>query len=178
MASAFRTVTASGHLHAWRRRWVLHVTFFPGDFNMSLTNAALLLASIGFLAVDDAKKDDADAIKGKWVAVSLKFNGSDLPDDVVKTFKFDFDGKKYLNAAMGQSEEGGYTIDSSKAPKTIDFDIKTGNDQGKKQLGIYKLDGGKLTLVAAIAGSTARPKSFEAGADAPVLVVVLEREKP
>jgi uncharacterized protein (TIGR03067 family) len=144
---------------------------------MSLANATVLLASIGFIGVDDPKKDDADAIKGKWVAVSLKSAGQDLPDEVVKTFKFDFDGKKYLNTAVGQSEEGGYTIDSTKTPKTIDFDIKTGNDQGKKQLGIYKLDGGKLTIVAAAAGSTERPKLFEAGADVAVLVV-LEREKP
>jgi uncharacterized protein (TIGR03067 family) len=145
---------------------------------MSLTNATVLLASIGFFGVDDQKKDDAEAIKGKWVAVSLKFAGTDAPEDLVKSFKFDFDGKKYLNTGGGQSEEGAYTIDSSKSPKTIEFDIKTGNDQGKKQLGIYKLDGGKLTIVAAPAGSTERPKSFEPDAGAQVLVVVLEREKP
>jgi uncharacterized protein (TIGR03067 family) len=154
------------------------VTFFQGDSNMSLTNATLLLAAIGFLGVDDAKKDDADAIKGKWVAVTVKFRGMDAPDDLVKSFKFDFDGKKYLNTATNQSEEGEYTIDSSKTPRTIDFDIKTGNDQGRKQLGIYKLDGGKLTIVAAIAGASERPKSFEPEADAQVLFIVLEKEKP
>jgi uncharacterized protein (TIGR03067 family) len=144
---------------------------------MSLANAILVLGSLGILGVDDAKKDDVDAIKGKWVAVSVKFSGSEMPDELVKSFKMDFDGKKYLNSAMGQSEEGGYTIDSSKTPKTIDFDIKSGNDQGKKQLGIYKLDGGKLTIVAATAGSTERPKSFEPEASAQILVLVLEREK-
>jgi uncharacterized protein (TIGR03067 family) len=144
---------------------------------MILTNAALLLVSIGFLGVDDAKKDDAEAIKGKWLAVSLKVGGVALPDEVVKSFRLSFDGKNYTNSAADQSEEGGYTLDSSKSPKTIDFDIKTGNDKGKKQLGIYKLDGDKLTIVASEAGSTERPKSFESEAGSADLVVVLERAK-
>jgi uncharacterized protein (TIGR03067 family) len=145
---------------------------------MCLANSAMLLVSIAFLAVDDAKKDDAEALKGKWVAVSIKQGGMAVPDEVVKTFKFSFDGKEYVNSAIGQSEEGGYKLDSTKSPKTIDFDIKTGNDKGKKQLGVYKLDGDKLTIVAATAGETERPKSTEPAADDPVLLVVLEREKP
>jgi uncharacterized protein (TIGR03067 family) len=144
---------------------------------MSLANAALLLASIGFFPADD-KKDDAEAIKGKWVAVSIKQGGFSIPDDAVKSFKFDFDGKDYKNTGQGQSEEGGYKIDSSKSPKTIDFDIKTGNDKGKKQLGIYKLDGGKLTIVASPAGDEERPKKFEPEEGSQVLVIVLESEKP
>jgi uncharacterized protein (TIGR03067 family) len=144
---------------------------------MSLTNSVLFLASIGFLGVDDAKKDDANAIKGKWVAVSIKQGGASAPDEVVKSFKLNFDGKDYTNSAGDQSEEGGYTLDSSKSPKTIDFDIKTGNDKGKKQLGIYKLDGDKLTIVASQAGSPDRPKSLEPEANSPEVQFVLEREK-
>jgi uncharacterized protein (TIGR03067 family) len=145
---------------------------------MSLTTAMLLLASINFLTVDDARKDDAEAIKGKWVAVSIKQGGFTAPDEAVKAFKFDFDGKKYTNTGPGgQSEEGGYTLDSSKSPKTIDFDIKTGNHKGKKQLGVYKLDGDKLTIVASPEGSTDRPKSLEPQANSPELLIVLEREK-
>lgn len=145
---------------------------------MCLVNSAMLLVSIGFLTVDDAKKDDAEALKGKWVAVSIKQSGFAVPDEAAKAFTFRFDGKEYVNSAPGQSEEGGYKIDSSKNPKTIDFDIKTGNDKGKKQVGIYKLDGDKLTIVASMAGEADRPKSIEPGANDPVLVVVLEREKP
>jgi uncharacterized protein (TIGR03067 family) len=154
-------------------------TVIQRSSHMSLTNAMLLLASIGFLAVDNAKKDDADAIKGKWVAVTIKQGATSLPAEFVKAFKFDFDGKNYTNTGPGgQSEEGGYTLDSSKSPKTIDFDIKTGNDKGKKQLAIYKIDGDKLTIVASQAGSTDRPKSLEPEENSPELLVVLEREKP
>ncbi len=144
---------------------------------MSLTNSVLFLASIGFLGVDDAKKDDADAIKGKWAAVSIKQGGLPAPDELVKSFKLSFDGKNYTNSAGDQSEEGGYTLDSSRSPKTIDFDVKTGNDKGKKQLGIYKLDGDKLTIAFSPPGSPDRPKSFEPDANSPEAVIVLEREK-
>jgi uncharacterized protein (TIGR03067 family) len=114
------------------------------------------------------------------VAVSLKLGATSAPAEFVREFKFKFDDKDYTNTALGQSEkeEGGYTIDSSKTPKTIDFDIKTGNDKGKKQLGIYKLDGDKLTIVAASAGETERPKTLEPEPDAGLLVIVLKRENP
>ena len=75
-------------------------------------------------------------------------------------------------------EEGGYTIDASKTPKTIDFDIKKGQDQGKKQLGIYKIEDNKLTIIAAQPGSTERPKSLQPAASDAMLEVVLERVKP
>ncbi len=67
---------------------------------MILANAALLVVSIGFLAVNDAKKDDAEALKGKWVAVSIKQGGMSLPEEIVKEFKFKFDGKEYVNSAQ------------------------------------------------------------------------------
>ena len=38
------------------------------------------------------------------------------------------------------SEEGNYWVrTASRSPKSMDLDIKTGNDPGKKQIGIYKL---------------------------------------
>jgi hypothetical protein len=45
-------------------------------------------------------------------------------------------------------------------------------------LGIYKIEGDKLTLVLSEAGSTTRPDSFKIEAGSPLLEVVLERLKP
>ena len=56
----------------------------------------------------------------------------------MKSMTFKFDGKKYIQKVRDLSEEGNYSIDPSQSPKTIDLDIKTGNDKGKKQVGIYK----------------------------------------
>jgi uncharacterized protein (TIGR03067 family) len=130
------------------------------------------------VADDDAKKSDADTFKGEWRPVSLKVNGVAAPAEEAKMMTFKFDGEKYVQTAGPQTEEGNYTLDPSKTPKTIDLDIKTGMDQGKKQLGIYKIEDGKLTFVVAMAGSKDRPKSFTRADGDEVLEFVLERAKP
>jgi uncharacterized protein (TIGR03067 family) len=146
---------------------------------MRLTSGVLLLAAIGFLAADEPKKDDAEAFKGNWTALSIKSGEQETPADVVKRLKFTFDGKAYTNILGDEVvEEGGYTIDASKTPKTIDFDIKKGDDAGKKQLGIYKIEENKLTLVVAQPGSTERPKSLQPAPSDNMIEAVLERAKP
>ena len=134
---------------------------------------------MAFIAADEPKKDDAESLKGNWSAVSLKQGGRSAPDDLIKKFKVTFDGKGYTNIVDGEViEVGGYTIDSSKTPKTIDFDIKKGPSEGKKQLGIFEIAGDKLTLVVADAGAPDRPKSIKPEDTDSVVEVVLERAKP
>ena len=145
---------------------------------MTLTTTFLLVFSLATVAADDPpKKDDAELLKGTWKALSVKQGGQNVPEDFVKSMTFNFDGKKYIQKAQDQSEEGNYSIDASQSPKTIDLDIKTGNDQGKKQFGIYKIEDGKLTFVFAMAGSKDRPKSFKSDEGADTIEFVLEREK-
>ena len=142
---------------------------------MRFTHTVLFVVALVLIAADEPKKDDSESLKGNWTAVSMKQNKQSLPDDFVKTFKLSMDGKNYTNT-VGQEvmEEGGYTVDASKMPRTIDFDIKKGPDAGRKQLGLYKLEGDKLTIVVSPSGSTERPKSLEDDD----FVVVLERVKP
>ena len=117
--------------------------------------------------------------KGNWSAISLTQAGRSAPEDLISKFKTSFDGKNYTNTADGQVvEEGGYTIDASKMPKTIDFDIKKGEGQGKKQLAIFQIEGDKLTLVVAEPGSPDRPKSIKPEKTDSVIEVVLKRAKP
>jgi len=146
---------------------------------MRLASTLLILSAVGFLAADDPKKGDADSPKGKWSAVSMSMGGKPAPDEFVKGFKFTFDDKTYTNVVGSEVvEEGGYKIDATKSPKAIDFDIKKGPDNGKKQLAIYKIESDKLTIVAAMAGSDERPKSFKVEPESQVLEVVLEKVKP
>jgi uncharacterized protein (TIGR03067 family) len=74
--------------------------------------------------------------------------------------------------------EGEYKFDDDKSPKTIDFDIKKGHNEGKKQLGIFKIEDDKMTLVLAEPDATDRPTSFEVKEGSNVIEAVLEREKP
>ena len=146
---------------------------------MRLASALLVVCAIGFLTADDPKNKDADSPKGKWTAVSISMGGMAVPDEVVKGFKFNLDDKTYTNIIKEEVvEEGEYKIDATMSPKTIDFDIKKGRDDGKKQLGIYKIDGEKLTIVAAVAGSDERPKSFNVESGSQLLELVLEKAKP
>jgi uncharacterized protein (TIGR03067 family) len=146
---------------------------------MRIVNTVLILGAFGFLAADDPKKTDADLLKGKWSAVSLTSNGVKAPDELLKGYKLNLEDKTYTNL-MGEeiAEEGEYRIDAAKSPKTIDFDIKKGHDSGKKQLGIYKFDGDKLTIVAAKPGSDERPNSFTVDPKSDILELVLEKAKP
>jgi uncharacterized protein (TIGR03067 family) len=145
---------------------------------MTLAKTFFLVCLLATVATDDPpQKDDAESLKGTWKAISVKLGGQDAPEEFVKSMTFNFDGKKYIQKTQDQSEEGNYSIDASQSPKTIDLDIKTGNDQGKKQVGIYKIEDGKLTFIVAMAGSKDRPKSFKPEEGADVIEFVLEREK-
>jgi len=43
-----------------------------------------------------------------------------------------------------------FTIDPAKKPKTIDYQMTDGFTKGKKQLGIYEVDGDTFKLVSAV----------------------------
>ena len=145
---------------------------------MRIANTVLVLAAIGSIAADDPKKDATPGFKGNWTTVSLKVGGQEAPADEAKKMKFGFEDATYTNSSGDDfMEEGAYSTDTSKTPNTIDFDIKKGPEAGKKQLGIFKIEGDKATLVVALPGSTERPKSFKPDDSEQMIVAVIERVK-
>ena len=54
------------------------------------------------------------------------------------------------------------TIDPSKKPKTIDYDMSEGFSKGKKQLGIYELSGDTFKACFNSPGAE-RPKELKSG---------------
>src|SRR5687768_10276161 len=96
--------------------------------------------------VDDVQKE-LKALEGKWKAVAMEAGGNPLPKDRTPHFIFIVaaDGK-----ATGQSTQGEYqatiTVDPKKNPRTIDNLHESGAQKGKKQYGIYKLEGDKWTV--------------------------------
>jgi uncharacterized protein (TIGR03067 family) len=146
---------------------------------MRIASAMLILSAIGFVSADDAKKDDAESLKGQWSVVSVSTGGQAVEADLIKDLKMAFDDKTYtVTGSEPFPEEGNYTIDASKSPKTIDFDIKKGQEAGKLQLGLFKIDGNKLTIVVSRAGSTERPTSLKVEPGSPITEIVLEKAKP
>jgi uncharacterized protein (TIGR03067 family) len=152
------------------------------ELKMRVLTAFFVLCAIAFVAADDSKKDDPKKeetkLKGKWTAVSVKVAGQATPDGDVKQFKFAFEEKTFTHVVRGNVLEGEYSFDDSKSPKTIDLDIKKGRGEGKTQLAIFKIEGDKLTIVAAMPGEKDRPTSFELKEGSDLIEAVFERDKP
>ena len=146
---------------------------------MRFLTTTFVICAIAFVAADEPKKKVATKFKGKWSLVSLSHGGKAAPADVLKDFKCTFEEKRYNNIMNGEVfEEGEYKFDDDKSPKTIDFDIKKGHNEGKKQVGIFKIEDDKMTLVLAEPDATDRPTSFEVKEGSNVIEAVLERVKP
>jgi uncharacterized protein (TIGR03067 family) len=119
------------------------------------------------------------ALAGTWKTVAVEAMGAPFPKENVPDFT-------YLVAADGKSigkyPQGEYqattTVDPVASPKAIDILHETGTQQGKKQYGIYTLEGDRWTVCMTPPGVAAsdRPKDFDTK-DATNVVFVFERQK-
>jgi uncharacterized protein (TIGR03067 family) len=146
---------------------------------MRFPKAFLLVCVAGLIAANEPRQDESASLMGDWSVVSLRLGAKTAPPDVIsKGLGSHFDDKTYNRTiARKITEFGEYNIDDTKMPKTIDLVIKMGEDKGKRQLGIYKIEGKKLTMILTQPGSMRRPKSFEPESGLETLEVVLERTK-
>ena len=141
---------------------------------MNILRAMIALSIVGLSGADEPTN-----LKGEWSLVSLKIGGQLAPPDLIAGFISTFDTQKYTNRVGDKTlEEGSYHIDASKMPAAIDFAITKGPQAGKKQSGIYRLDGDTLTLCVSDAGTETRPTTLEPPAGTAFTVVVLKRVKP
>lgn len=125
----------------------------------------------------EAVKKDHAQFEGEWSMISAQRDGQSLPDDIVKGSKrvakdaettVTIDGTLFMKAK--------YTIDATKKPKTIDYTFTAGPNKGKKQLGIYELDGDRLKFCTTAPGME-RPTDFTAEEGSGRTVSVWKRDK-
>jgi uncharacterized protein (TIGR03067 family) len=112
------------------------------------------------LAGQNVNQADQAKLQGEWHMLSGRQNGIDLPDASVKTAKRvckDDTTTVTINGMMLMTAK--FTLDASKEPKTIDYDVTAGPNAGKKQLGIYKIDGENVTFCFAPPAQP-RPDAF------------------
>ncbi len=127
---------------------------------------------------DDVRKD-LKALQGKWKTVAGEAAGKPFPKDEIPAFTVVIaaDGK-----STGQTPQGEFrftiTINPKKNPKTLENLHESGEQKGKRQYGIYKIEGDKfivcLTPPASAEGD--RPKDFTTK-DTTNVVFVFERVK-
>jgi uncharacterized protein (TIGR03067 family) len=126
---------------------------------------ALASATISFAraAEDGAVKKDLAQLQGEWIMVSGSADGQPMPEEMRKEMKRVCKGDE-ITVTMGDRVflKAKITIDPSKKPKTIDYEMTEGFSKGKKQLGIYELNGDTFKACFNSAGAE-RPTEFKAG---------------
>jgi uncharacterized protein (TIGR03067 family) len=107
-------------------------------------------------------KKDMARLEGEWSMVSGEINGKAMPDAFLKgSRRVSKDGVTTVTIAGQPFLKAKFTIDPSKKPKTIDYLMLDGFTKGKKQLGIYELDGDTVKFCFASPGKE-RPGDFTA----------------
>jgi uncharacterized protein (TIGR03067 family) len=139
---------------------------------MLLQPLIILLATLG-----PAAPDDADLFKGAWNLTVLDTPDQKASPDDLKGIQVVFDGDTYRQTRGEVLEDGTFKIYPDKKPRAIDFVIKSGQDKGKEQLGIYQFDGDTLKICVSKAGSKTRPTDFALDSGTDRLLMVLKRAK-
>ena len=126
---------------------------------------ALATAAVSLVraADDEAVKKDLAQLQGEWTMVSGSADGQAMPDDMRKEMKRVCKGDE-ITVTMGDRVflKAKITLDPSKKPKAIDYDMTEGFSKGKKQLGIYELNGDTFKACFNSPGAE-RPTEFKAG---------------
>jgi uncharacterized protein (TIGR03067 family) len=121
---------------------------------------ALLSITLALAADSEAPKKDIAGLQGEWTLVSGIADGQPMDEGMVKQMKRVCKGDE-VTVTMGTQLilKAKISVDTEKKPKTIDYDMTGGVNAGKKQLGIYELDGDSLKACFAAPGAE-RPADF------------------
>jgi len=127
---------------------------------LSLIGLASLAATFATAQDTNAIKKDMAALQGKWSMVSGSADGQPMPEEIRAQMKRVCIGDE-VTVRMGSQTflKAKFTVDPSKSPKTIDYEMTEGFTKGKKQLGIYELEGDTFKACFAAPGEE-RPADF------------------
>ena len=132
-------------------------------------------------ASDEAVKNEQDKLEGTWVAVSREVNGKQASAEEIEASKakLEFKGdKSTIRVDDKVVSEATFKLDPTKKPKAFDLTVTKGQNEGKKSLAIYELEGDTLKVCWTLfAVERARPTEFATKADSGLLLIVYKREK-
>jgi len=137
----------------------------------------LTAASLSRAEEKDVVKKDLAALQGEWSMVSGSADGEAMPDEMRKQMKRVCKDDIATTTMNGQMFiKAKFTLDPSKKPKTIDYEMLDGFTKGKKQLGIYEVDGDTFKSCFAKPGGE-RPPDFTSKPGDGRTLSVWKREK-
>lgn len=150
----------------------------------SLARAGLTVVSMCAALASGAHADEAldrelKSLAGTWKFVSLKSDGDEAPAHVFEKWRVTFKGDEMITSGGDQPNESSrsrYKIVPSASPKTIDLESLDEKTRGKKLIGIYKLDAGRLSICIGEGKEAApqgrpRPTAFDGDADHTLFVL-------
>src|SRR5262245_51322679 len=141
---------------------------------ISLTAAFFL---VGADAPTDAVKKEMAQLEGEWTMVSGERDGQPLPDNFLRDAnRVAKDGVPTISIGDRVYMKAKFSVDPTKKPKAIDYEILEGQAKGKKVLGIYEIDGDKVKFCFATADKD-RPSEFTAKAGSGHTLSVWKRKK-
>ncbi len=129
-------------------------------------------------ADDQAIKKDLALLQGEWTMVSGSADGQPMPEEIRRQMKRVCKGEETTTTMGGQVFlKAKITLDPSKQPKTIDYEMTDGFTKGKRQLGIYEVEGDTFKSCFGKPGAE-RPTDFTSQPGDGRTVSVWKREKP
>jgi uncharacterized protein (TIGR03067 family) len=145
--------------------------------NALLSGLAACVLSQAWAQDSEATKKEMAQLQGEWSMVSGSTDGQPIPDEIRKQMKRVCKGDK-ATTTMGAQVilRATITLDPSKQPKTINYQMTAGFTKGKTQLGIYELDGDTFRSCFSAPGD-ARPTDFTTQPGDHRTLTVWKREK-
>jgi uncharacterized protein (TIGR03067 family) len=144
-------------------------------------HALLVLAAGLVLAAnpreDDASKADLDKLQGTWKMASLTVDGAAAPAEKFQDYRLTVKGNKYVVKVADQTIELSAKLDAGKKLKEIDLTYEAGDNKGKTNHAIYKLEGDTLTMCRPQQAGQARPTEFASKEGSGQILSVWKRDK-
>jgi uncharacterized protein (TIGR03067 family) len=139
--------------------------------------AAVLLVAAPGCPDGGSAGQDLERLQGAWGLVRMVVDGKEVTDREVKTsYRLTFEGGRYAMQIAGRVQtKGEYRIDAAREPKVMDITPSEGEDRGRTQLGIFRLEADTLTLCV---HDRERPRTFFDDGRHAGLLIVLNRIRP
>ncbi|HEY2431215.1 MAG TPA: TIGR03067 domain-containing protein [Vicinamibacterales bacterium] len=104
--------------------------------------------------------DHLRGLEGEWRFETLDVEGSQMPASMLAHARLLIDGDRFRTESPEATYDGVFTIDVDEEPARIDITFVEGPEAGNTSLGLYQLDGDRLTICLSVGAAGTRPASF------------------